>query len=845
MVEAIPISALPSEAIETFAAIVVNVEAPGLRQPFTYRVPPEMRKEIAPGACVVVPFGNSQAIGYVISLTERLPEKLEAVTIKDIEARVTGDGANLPPAVLQTARWMSQTYLTDLAQAVRCVVPDTQSAHVVRKYVLADGWEEALPDLKAASHRSVLEVLAKMPDHMGSEAEISHSLGDVRVTSPLQLLRKRGLLTDHWMVEPPRIGAKQVKAIRLVPNWDDAELEAAKREEKAPAQARLLRKLVEVGGGPMPVAEAKALSDASDATVKKLVADGLLETEVLTIRRRPFKFVAGAAVPPMPTGEQEAAVAEIRKRLDKREANVALLYGVTGSGKTEVYLRAIAETRRRKRTALVLVPEIALTAQVVDNFRARIGDRVAVLHSALSDGERRDEWQRIGRGEADVVVGARSAIFAPLDNVGLIVVDEEHESSYKQDTSPRYNARDVAIARARATGATVLLGSATPAVESFFKAESGEWGFLPLRERALSRPLPSVEVVDLRDSYQKGQPPSVFSPQLKEAIADRLAKREQIILFLNRRGFAMFLLCRDCGYTTRCPHCDVSLTYHSRAARIACHHCGYERQAPTSCPTCNGQRLRPFGIGTEKVETETLALFPEARTLRMDRDTTIKKDAHMKMLRTFRSGEADILIGTQMVAKGLDFANVTLVGVISADTALNMPDFRASERAFQLLTQVSGRAGRGRKPGHVIVQTFNPEHESVAAAAEHDYETFYRQEIINRRELAYPPFTRIANIVSQDEDPRNAESRLRILASYLSGNRLRLEGPKIAEDGDLMILGPALCPLSRLRGKYRWHLMLKSTDIDHLRQCLRVAFSHLTPTERIGLSIDLDPLSLL
>lgn len=828
-----------------FASVVVNVEAPGLRQPFTYRVPEWLQGELTAGSCVAVPFGKQEVIGYILTLTERPPDKLEAETIKDITARVGGDGANLPDAVLKTARWMAQQYLADLAQCVRTVIPEVQAAHIIRRYALTGDWQAVLPSL-VASHRAVLEALAGTPERSATEEEIKKIIGVAKIDSPVSLLRKRGLLRDEWRVEPPKIGARRVRAARLVPNWDDAEAEVTKRQEKAPAQARMIKTLIESGGGPLPVAEILALSEASPAALKKLEADGVIEVTIIETRRRPFRFVAGAAVPPMPTGEQENAVAEIKKRLDTQQANTALLYGVTGSGKTEVYLRAIAETRRRKRSALVLVPEIALTAQVVDNFRARIGDRVAVLHSALSEGERRDEWQRIGRGEADVVVGARSAVFAPLDNVGLIVVDEEHESSYKQDQpSPRYHARDVAIARARATGATVLLGSATPAMESFYKAESGEWGFLPLRQRALNRPLPSVEIVDLREGYRKkGASPQLFAESLREAIADRLAKGEQTILFLNRRGFAMFLLCRDCGYTTRCPHCDVSLTFHQASARLVCHHCAYERKAPSVCPQCAGDRIRPFGIGTEKVEIEVRALFPEARVIRMDRDTTQQKDAHLKMLRTFRSGEADILIGTQMVAKGLDFAGVTLVGVISADTALNMPDFRASERAFQLLTQVSGRAGRGRKPGHVIVQTFNPEHESVAAAANHDYETFYRREILNRRELSYPPFTRLANVVSQDENPRDAEGRVRALASVLGGSYSILDGPKMGDDG-LTVLGPAACPLSRLRGKYRWHLLIKAPDTDLLRARLRAAMAQLSQTDRIGLTVDIDPMSLL
>lgn len=833
-----------------YAAIVVDTDAPGLRQPFTYRVPESLLADLRTGSCVVVPFGKQTAIGYITGFSDTLTAGLDESVVRDIFAAVSGDGAAIPPAVLETARFLSRNYFCDIAQAVLSVVPGAQSAHTEKRYHLVEGYETLLPDISTKSHREVILALSNLPERAATEAQLSALLGGAKVTSPVKILKDRGVLTEAWRVLPPKVSAKKVNAVRLLVNWDDAEIESGKRESaKKPAQALLLRKLIEIGGGPLPVPEARAMG-ATDAAVKRLEADGFVAVEAIEVRRRPFRFDSAAAVAPVLMGEQETAVAEVRRRLDSGKANVALLYGVTGSGKTEVYLRAIAETRRRGRTALVLVPEIALTAQVVDRFRARIGDRVAMLHSGLSQGERRDEWMRIAQGKADVVVGARSAIFAPMENVGLIVVDEEHEGSYKQDQpAPRYHARDTAIARAEATGATVLLGSATPSVESFFKAESGAWGFLPLRERALSRPLPPVEVLDLRELYKQGSP-GMFAPQLIEAMADRIAKGEQTILFLNRRGFAMFLLCRDCGYTTRCPHCDVSLTFHQAAHKLTCHHCGYERRAPEICPGCQGTRLRPFGIGTEKVEAEVRKLFPEASVLRMDRDTTAKKDAHLAMLRTFRDGNADILIGTQMVAKGLDFAGVTLVGVISADTALNMPDFRAAERAFQLLTQVSGRAGRGFRPGQVFVQTFNPEHESVAAAAKHDYETFYRREIANRRELSYPPFTRLVNIVSQDEDIRAAESRLRTLASRLGAEKKTDTGGPLllfgaGADGDIAILGPAPCPLSRLKNKYRWHLLLKTSDMELLRGRLREAWILLSQTDRMGLTIDVDPMSLL
>lgn len=814
-----------------YASLIVNVEVPGLKQPLTYRVPEDL-DELAPGDCVVVPFGRQEAIGYVLTREDEPPKDLELSAIKPIKAKVLGDGASIPKAVLQTAQWMAREYLTDLATAVRSIIPDAQAAHLTRRVQLVPGWEAKLPEITTASHRLVIETLAGCPSEAATVEELADTVGS-RVDSPVKLLRDRGLLRDIWTVEPPRMGARRVRAAKLLVVWDDAEAAALAREAKAPAQAKLLRALASAGGGPIPVSKLVEEAGVSPAALKKLEADELIAVEVITERRRPYALSTKAVVAPELMREQAVAIDEIKRRLDSRAHNVALLYGVTGSGKTEVYLRAIAETRRRGRTALVLVPEIALTAQVVDSFRSRIGDRVAVLHSGLSEGERRDEWQRIGRGEADVVVGARSAVFAPLPHVGLIVVDEEHEGSYKQDQpAPRYHAREVAIARARATGATVLLGSATPSVETFYKAEKGEYGFLPLRERALSRPLPSVEIVDLREGFKKGQP-ALFAPQLLDGISERLTKGEQTILFLNRRGFAMFLLCRDCGYTTRCPDCEVSLTYHQRAAKLVCHHCNFERPAPSMCPTCNGNRLRPFGIGTEKIEEEVKKAFPTARVIRMDRDTTAQKNAHLKMLRQFRAGEADILIGTQMVAKGLDFAGVTLVGVISADTALNLPDFRASERAFQLLTQVAGRAGRGRKPGHVIVQSFNPEHEAIAAAAEHDYELFYKREIAFREELGYPPFARLANIVAQDEDERLPETRLRILAD------------RLGQTADLRVLGPAPCPLTRLRGKWRWHLLLKCAEGDALRAHVRRGMLSLSASDRSGLTIDLDPMSLL
>ncbi|HEX5323730.1 MAG TPA: primosomal protein N', partial [Capsulimonadaceae bacterium] len=555
----------------------------------------------------------------------------------------------------------------------------------------------------------------------------------------------------------------------------------------------------------------------------------------------------------------------------------------------EVYMDAIARARAQGRAALVLLPEIGLAAQVLDLLKARFGDEVAVLHSALSVGERFDEWQRIRRGEAPVVVGARSAVFAPIQNLGLVVVDEEHEGAYKQDSSPRYHARDVALFRARRAGAVVVMGSATPAVESYWRAKVGTYELLTLTKRVSERPLPPVKLVDLRakkspvlaansltpspnsrdggsestgsaadpppmigarmaevqeggHSVAEGQGGSmgVLSEPLLAALADRLAGREQTILFLNRRGFSPFLLCRDCGFSFRCPQCDVSLTYHQGPRLLQCHHCDYRRPVPPACPKCNGMRLRPFGIGTEKVEDAVLQAFPQARTLRMDRDTTERKGAHADILRAFRRGDADVLIGTQMVAKGLDFAGVTLVGVINADTALNLPDFRAAERSFQLLTQVAGRAGRGSRPGEVLVQTFDPENESIQQAAAHDYVRFYFQEISQRRDLRYPPFASLANVVASDEDEERAVHAAECAAQEVLRAFNEEEGCENAQ-----VLGPVACPLSRLRGRYRWHVLVRCDKKAALLAVLRRALARIPVSERHGLTLDIDPLSML
>ncbi|MFA5113105.1 MAG: primosomal protein N' [Candidatus Margulisiibacteriota bacterium] len=532
------------------------------------------------------------------------------------------------------------------------------------------------------------------------------------------------------------------------------------------------------------------------------------------------------------TPEQSVALKEITSALDSGKPATFLLHGITGSGKTEVYLQAIAHILPGGQNAIVLVPEISLTPQLVQRFRDRFGDLAVVIHSELTPKQRAEAWARVASGEGRIVLGTRSALFAPVANLGLIVLDEEYEHTYKSDKSPRYHANEVALELAKLHGAVVVFGSATPSLETYYRAEQGEYRRLSLPKRIDDRPLPPVTIVDLRQEM-KAKNYGVLSRQLSAALGETLAKGEQSILFLNRLGYFTFVICRECGLTLQCPECTVSLVYHTSDKRVRCSRCGYSREAPSLCPRCNGSSIRYFGTGTQRIEEEVAKQFPSARILRYDRDTVAKRGSHEAFFAAFAAGQADIMIGTQMVTKGLDIANVTLVGAVSADTALNLPDFRAAEHTFQLLTQVAGRAGRHHLPGQVIIQTYNPDHYAIKAAAKHDYELFYRRELEHRRELMYPPFTRLISITATAAEENQAVRTIDQLAGLLNA---RLDGG---------VLGPAPAPISRLRGEWRYHLLLKGTELDGLRAAVREALAKAVIPETVKLAIDVEPLSLL
>ncbi|BDG60659.1 replication restart helicase PriA [Caldinitratiruptor microaerophilus] len=636
-------------------------------------------------------------------------------------------------------------------------------------------------------------------------------------------------------------------ALALAVGAEAAAEAAARLGSRAPRQAAVLRTLLGAGGPvPLEALERTVGGDARGAAAA-LVRGGLVRRVDLPVRRDPLgpegAVETEPASPPALTPAQAAAVAKVEEALAAPPPRQpVLLHGVTGSGKTEVYLEAIARVVAAGRQAIVLVPEIALTPQTVARFRARFTGRVAVLHSALSPGERFDEWLRIRRGEVDIAVGARSAVFAPFERLGLIVVDEEHEATYKQDEVPRYHAREVAEERARREGALVLLGSATPALETFWRAREGRVALVRLPERVRGRPLPPVEIVDMRAELRSGRA-GLFSRRLEEALGDALARGEQAILFLNRRGFHTFALCRACGEAVTCPRCSVALTLHRPArtgAYMACHYCGHRQPPPSACPRCGSPSIRLLGSGTERVEAELARLFPRARVVRLDVDTTRRRGSHARILGALAQGRADVLVGTQMVTKGLDLPGVTLVGVVLADTTLRLPDFRAAERTFQLIAQVAGRAGRGDRPGRVVVQTYQPDHFAVRTAAAHDYDSFFEQEAAWRRLMGYPPFAEFVRLVFAG--PAEAE----VAASADAATRL-LEAEAAAAPAE--ILGPVPAPLALLRGLYRYHVVLKGPDRDGLVRAVRAALggppSRWRRGREVRLTVDVGPYSML
>jgi len=804
----------------SFAEVSVNTPA-AQRRSFTYTVPPGL--PVQAGQAVWVPFGDKQLQGIVLELSASSPVSETRAVAGIIEAEPL-----LTPAGVKLARWISEHYLSPLFDAVALFLPPGFERKTLTCFTAAPLPSGSNLPLLTPEQAEMLELVRGGRTGL---AELEKRFGEREAAFDLSRLAALGLVVKSYQTESPRIKAKTVACVSLAITPAEARTAAAGLGVKAARQAALLNYLAGQTG-PVPLSEANHQTGGTAATAKALAEKGLARITSVAVTREPIDYVNIAPNPPPPlTTAQQAAVSAISAALNNPPGDkppVFLLHGVTGSGKTEVYLQAVAETVKLGKRAVVLVPEISLTPQTIARFAGRFARRVAGMHSGLAPGEQYDEWRRIRAGEFAVVVGPRGAIFAPQPDLGLIVIDEEHEWSYKQtDRAPRYHAREVAIKLAEFTGAVAVLGSATPDVVTFYHAQNGDYRRLRLPERVTGpdAALPAVQVVDMRAARKAGNR-AVFSRPLGEAIAGTLARREEAVLFLNRRGGATFVQCRACGLVLRCKRCDTTLTYHSAEEALVCHRCNYRVRAPQTCPRCHSPRIKFLGLGTQKLEEATAAAFPGARLLRWDSDA-LRGTSHDAILDAFLRHQADILIGTQMIAKGLDLPLVTLVGVVSADTSLNLPDFRAGERTFQLLAQVAGRAGRGPAGGRVIIQTYTPEHYAVAAASGHDYAAFYEQEINFRRRLGNPPFARLAGLVFA----HTSEARCREEAE----RRRDQLNAAIAELGlaGLEVIGPAPAFVRRLRGRYRWQLTLRGPDV--------AAFLSGITLGR-GWTVDIDPL---
>lgn len=768
-----------------FARVAVDVKTRALAAPFTYTVPARLDASVVPGCCVVVEFGRRPAVGYVLAVDETLDPRLTGARLLPIQ-QVLSEALFLPEAG-EVAQWIAQEYASSLADAVRLFLPPGFTAKMVR-----------------------------------DETSGIWALQQARVEP----------VDDCW--------------VHITEQGRAYEPRRNAHAERAVVEALLK--------GPMRQVELGLAVSGVSTVVKRLEKKGVVTCERKErLRGSSVTELSSARAPRLGlehlTSGQLSALRAIEDSRAQGQGGVVLIDGVTGSGKTEVYLEAIERTLAAGKGACVLVPEISLTAQTVGRFRNRFGEAVAVLHSRLTLGERRDQWELVRTGLARVVVGARSALFAPLANPGIYIIDEEHESSYKQSSSPRYHAREVAARLAQVHGCPLVLGSATPSLVSLarcgagshsvaFAEEGPAWTRVSMPERPGGRPMPEVQVVDMAQEFSQGWR-SMFSRPLTSALMNVVERGEKAVLLLNQRGFARFLLCRDCGYVPRCEQCSTSLTYHERGHKLVCHTCGREYAVPPLCPECGSRYLRQFGAGTQRVEDELRSVLPEGFTVvRMDADTTKGKGGHDRCLAEFDKAESAVLLGTQMIAKGLDFPQVTLAGVINADTTLKLADFRAAERTYDLLEQVAGRAGRGDVPGRVIIQTYQPRHPAILAVSRHDRSVFSENELAARQEVGYPPFVRLANVIMWGKVGADVEK-----VAWAVAEKLR-DYAVVALPG-CEILGPAECALSRVEGNFRWHVLVKAAPQSELGAILGDALKRLQMPAQVSLAIDVDPYDLL
>jgi len=767
------------------AKVIVDVPASNVNQTFDYKVPDKFQSMIKKGMRVVIPFGPRKITGFVIGFTNESEFKKlrEIIDILDIIPALTNE-------LLELGRWLSDQTMSLYISTYQAMLPQVLKSKYERTLIKQS---DTLP--------KELSVLFKNSDEISYEIILEKNI-NLKI---IQQAIETGMIKEHYKVKSQI--TKKYQTI-ITPNVQLKELVEYEKQlaKNAHRQKQILNYFIEHN---QPIEQNKLYKELgiSRTNLKPLLEKELITLTQKEIYRNPYDRDFKKTYKKSLTEEQNNAIKPIHYAIEHNINETFLLYGVTGSGKTEIYLQAIDNVINKGQEAIVLVPEIALTPQMVEQFKGRFGERVAVMHSALSIGEKYDEWLKIRRGEVQVVVGARSAIFAPFKNLGIIIIDEEHEGTYKQEDTPRYHARDVAIERARINNCPVVLGSATPTLESFARAEKSVYTLLTLSKRTNNKPMPNVDVVDMRAELHSGNR-TMFSSTLIDKMKLAISKNEQVVLLLNRRGYSNFALCRDCGHVEQCPNCDISLTYHKGHNSLKCHYCSYEMTMPNKCPACTSDLISFFGTGTERVEEALKKLLPTLKIIRMDVDTTRRKGAHERLLNKFSAGEADVLLGTQMIAKGLDFENVTLVGVLAADSMLHLPDFRAAEKTFQLLTQVSGRAGRHSLDGEVIIQSYTPEHYSINLASNYNFPAFYKKEMQMRRAFQYPPYVYLALITITDV---NLNKVIEISKRFTEKLIMILSNKSI-------VLGPTPSPIARIKKRYRYQIIIKYRFEDNLQR---------------------------
>ena len=799
-----------------------------VHQAFTYRVPVEFHDAVDVGKRVLVPFGRRRLTGYVVGVADQAPKTAVVKNILD----VLDDKPLFPAAMVPLFNWVAKYYLYPLGEVIQTALPSGLTVAELCLYRLSDAGRRRMTEDKLED--DVTRRMFDIMDGSGTKfATLSKKSKGVLSRAKLNAWVAKGWVEQHSVLNRDRTKRKTQRFVRAA---------AADPAARISKQRKIILDALKIQGA-LSVQELKTLIPTAPNLVRAMAKDHQVVLEERVVYRDPLGAPIAPDEPPDLTSEQSAAMKIMGPALGKG-FQTFLLSGVTGSGKTEVYLHLGAQALRQQMAVLVLVPEIALISQLERAFRARFGDRIALLHSGLSKGERYDQWRRIAQGEIRIAIGARSAIFAPFDRLGLIIVDEEHDDSYKQEGSLRYHARDLAVVRAQMDGAIAVLGSATPSVQSAYNVDIGKYRKVSLHERIDHRCLPDIVVQDLSQIREERGLRRFITPELIEAMTDCLSRGEQVLLFLNRRGFANILVCGDCGAPLLCDRCDISLTYHKGINAYRCHHCGLSRPAANClCSRCGSSHIKRLGLGTEKVESKIQSLFPQARVARMDRDTTRRKGATVRTLKALRERQIDILIGTQMVAKGHDYPHITLVGIVCADLSLSMPDFRAGERTFQLMAQVAGRAGRGTSPGKVILQTYNPHHFSIQAARNQDYMAFYRQEIEFRKALAYPPFSRMVQVRIQGKDKTRTAGFVKQL-----GRRSRKLQQSDARFEELELLGPVEAPLARIADHHRWQLLVKSPGVKPLHRFIRDLLygpEAILKKSDILVAVDVDPLFLM